>query len=358
MSCTNCFNGCTDITSDKCVKYTGPAIPALGIETGDTLAAVEAAIFQFLVPVLTGEGVLPTIDSEIICEAISQYLPNCAECDGFTLNDILTAIIKTVCSLQEQIDDIVEELAVLNADYDTSCLGSEIGGGTHNVLQAVLDKICLIDNAIAAVILDLVTNYVAIADIDTYIQAYLDSESNFMYQKMVPWVAVPYFGSLSYFDLTGAGTGDWIKIYLCNGNNTGVPDMRGRVPVGTTTMGSNPFNPAVDPGIPGNPTYILNAVGGVNNVTLTTAQMPNHTHNNTAVSTDAGHTHEILDAAIFASNVLPNGGSGQYFQKGTGETETGVADITTVITNEAQGGGASHTNIQPVIACHYIIYIP
>lgn len=32
MSCTNCFNGCTEITSDKCVRYTGTNIPELGIQ--------------------------------------------------------------------------------------------------------------------------------------------------------------------------------------------------------------------------------------------------------------------------------------------------------------------------------------
>ena len=41
MSCSNCFNGCAEITSDKCVKYTGADIPALGISYGDTLLHVE-----------------------------------------------------------------------------------------------------------------------------------------------------------------------------------------------------------------------------------------------------------------------------------------------------------------------------
>ena len=37
MSCSNCFNGCTEIISDQCVRYTGFNIPALGISNGDTL---------------------------------------------------------------------------------------------------------------------------------------------------------------------------------------------------------------------------------------------------------------------------------------------------------------------------------
>jgi microcystin-dependent protein len=358
MGCTNCFNGCTETTSDQCIKYTGVDVPELGIENGDSLLAVENAIIEFLVPVLVGTGIRPIIEDSIICDAVRDHLPNCSDCTGFTLNEILTAIIQAVCSLQEQVDDIVAELAILNADYDTTCLGSDINGGTHNVLQAVLDKICLIDGAIAALALDLITNYVNIADIDTYIQNYLDGETSLVSNKMIPYVALPYFGSLSYFDLTGAGTGNWVKVYLCNGNNAGVPDMRGVVPVGTTTMGSNPFTPNVDPGIVGNPTYVLNATGGVNNVTLSTVQMPSHIHANTAVSTDSGHTHEILNAAIYQASVVPSGGSGEYFIRGTKTTETGTANITTVMTNAAQGGGAPHTNIQPVVACHWIIYIP
>jgi hypothetical protein len=49
MSCTNCFNGCSEITSDKCVKYTGADIPALGIQNGDTLEFVEQTLAQFLI---------------------------------------------------------------------------------------------------------------------------------------------------------------------------------------------------------------------------------------------------------------------------------------------------------------------
>ena len=44
MTCTNCFSGCVETTSDKCVKYTGNPIGFLGINTGDTLESIEKAI--------------------------------------------------------------------------------------------------------------------------------------------------------------------------------------------------------------------------------------------------------------------------------------------------------------------------
>jgi hypothetical protein len=44
MPCSNCYNGCTEIVSDKCVKYTGLDVPALGIQNGDSLNFIEASL--------------------------------------------------------------------------------------------------------------------------------------------------------------------------------------------------------------------------------------------------------------------------------------------------------------------------
>ena len=63
---------------------------------------------------------------------------------------------------------------------------------------------------------------------------------------------------------------------------------------------------------------------------------------------------------MYASSVIPSGGSGQYFQRNTKTTEIGRADITTDVTvNPAPtGGGLPHPNFQPGYGCYYIIYIP
>ena len=75
MSCKDCFNGCVETTSDKCVKYTGPDVPELGIETGDSLAVVEAAIIENLISVLDGTGIILDISEELICELVQDFLP-------------------------------------------------------------------------------------------------------------------------------------------------------------------------------------------------------------------------------------------------------------------------------------------
>src|SRR6185436_1601613 len=117
--CSNCYNNCTDVTSDKCVRYTGVDVPVLGIKSGDSLSFVEQALITFLVSTLDGTGIKPNIPSEIICELVSQYIPTC---EDLTEVDLFKALIQAACNLQEQIDVINATLTTLNADYDIDCL--------------------------------------------------------------------------------------------------------------------------------------------------------------------------------------------------------------------------------------------
>jgi microcystin-dependent protein len=362
-NCSNCYNGCTEIVSDRCVKYTGIDVPVLGIQTGDSLSFVEQALITFLTSAIDGTGIKPIINDTIICDLVKQYLPTCGD---LSLNDMLTAIIKAACDLQEQIDAIVADIVVINneidtieADYTVRCLVDGTpsitpSSGTHAVLQATIDTLC-------ALALDLSTNYVSIANIDTYIAAYISGASSLVSTKMIPYVAVPYFNpDLSNFDGTGAGIGNWAKIYLCNGANPGVPDLRGRVLVGTTTgMNGGPLNSAVDPALPGNPPYSLGTTTGVNQVTLAPTQIPSHTHTATAVSTDAGHMH-IYGSFISTQNgdqTVP-GGLTPYYTPLTGTTSMSYANVTTTVTVNPFGGNLPHQNNQPAYGCYYIIYIP
>ena len=143
MDCNNCFNGCAETTSDKCIKYTGLAIPALGINNGDTLSSVELAITTYLVNAMNGSGIYPNVNQSIICNVISKYLAECAGCDGLSLNELLTAIIKGVCDLQIQINVINATIAALEEPYNVDCLDGVVSdSGTHDILQATIDKLC------------------------------------------------------------------------------------------------------------------------------------------------------------------------------------------------------------------------
>jgi microcystin-dependent protein len=365
-NCNNCYNGCAEIVSDQCVKYTGVDIPELGIENGDTLAHVEQQITTFLVGTLDGTGINLTIDEAIICNLVSQYLPVCAPCTTISVLDVVTALIKAACDLQEQVDDIVAELATLNANYDVSCLSGVVDSDdTHDVLQATIDKVCQLEIDLAALALDVSTNYVKLADLNGLIAAYIAStaSSGQQYTKMVPYTVVEYYGPLTNFDAGGVGLAGlgWDKIYLCNGAN-GTPDKRGRLPVSVTAVpGGGAYNAAVDPGIAGNPNYTLSMITGANNVVLDTTQIPAHTHAASVNIIDPGHTHTLPN--VWNEDYTGHFGSGGNFNEGpttdiTGSSTTGLTNINVTVTNSSTGGGLSHNNIPPVLACYYIMYIP
>jgi len=374
MSCSNCYNGCTEIVSDKCVRYTGLDVPALGIQNGDSLNFVEASLIEFLTSTLNGVGIKPIVDPLIICNLVQQYLPECGE---FTLNDYITALIRAACDLQVQVDLLAADIATLNADYNVDCLtGVTSTSDTHAVLQAVITKLCDIDVDLAALALDVDTNYVKLADLNSLIAAYLSSVSpdgTKYYTKMVPYTVVEYYGPLTgNFDVTGAGLNDWEKIYLCNGLN-GTPDKRGRVGVGAIVgVGGGAMNPAVDPATPTNPNYALNGTAGANTVALNTSQLPSHTHGVSVA--ESGHTHFVLGDVVDTTGVLPTnttnvarqstfGTDEEYALRSStssgaslGLTSPALSNVSVTIANT--GSGSGHSNIQPVLACYYIMYIP
>lgn len=361
MSCNNCFNGCAETTSDKCVKYTGVDIPALGIQNGDTLISVEGNITTYLLTALDGTGIVPYINPASLCALVTSYLPGSGT---ITLINVIDALIKSICDLQGQVTGNTNAITVLNADYTIGCLtGVVASDNTHEILQATINKVCSVSSALTALALDVVTNYVAIADIDAYIQAYLDSIAPItgtdMKDKMVPYTVVEYYGSLTVFDGTGAGTGVWDRVFLCNGQNS-TPDKRGRVGVGVTdgTMLGATMNATVNPSTAGNPSYSLNTPMGSNTVTLTSiTQIPSHTHTGTIIAGGA-HTHNTQ---------YGNNGTGTLYAEspyisdvlgGTAGLTTSNGEHTHTMTNSYTGGTDSHANIQPSLGCYYIMYIP
>jgi microcystin-dependent protein len=389
MACNNCYNGCVETTSDKCVRYTGLPSEALGIETNDSLFVVEEALINAVVSFLDGTGIDITIDPAAYCDLVVDYLPSCKPiCSPPTAVELFEALVKAACDLQAQVTVIDATLATLNADYTIECLtGVTASSDTHAIVQAIINKLCDLGVDLAALAIDVDTNYVKLADLNTLIQAYLDSisGSTSFYTKMVPYTVVEYYGNLSGyptvtdgFGPTGVGFGAWQNVYLCNGQN-GTPDKRGRVPVGVTNgMGGGAFNPVVDPGVSGNPTYTISSTAGANTVTLTSAQIPAHTHPASAIVTDTHYHHEFantvnttdvvvnsVDQVARALNLDPSSNL-EYTMNATslpatvGKTsQTAGGSISAAITvANNTGGGGAHSNIQPVLACYYIMYIP
>jgi len=375
MSCSNCYNGCPEIVSDRCVKYTGIDIPSLGITNGDSLSYVEQVLIEFLQSALDGTGIKPDISSDIICDLVKQYLPACGD---LTIVDFITALIKAACDLQEQVDAVVADVATIEANYDVECLsGVTPTSGTHAILQAVISKLCDLEVSLAALALDVDTNYVKLSELNSLIAAYIASTSTAItqqYQKMVPYTVVEYYGDPGNFDGNGIGKASlgWDKIYMCNGQN-GTPDKRGRIAVGAIqgVPGTNPLDPVVAPG-PFSPNYLLYGTAGTNSVALTTAQLASHTHAAASPVTDPGHDHFTVslgtsDNTLSASNSIQqayaDGSNLGYALKGStsptvGLTNTKTTGITVATTIATAGSGDAHDNKPPVLACYYIMYIP
>lgn len=358
--CSNCYNNCVEITSDKCVRYTGVDVPILDIKNGDSLSWVEQALITFLTATIDGSGIQIKLLPADYCEIVTKYLP---VCETVTALDLFRALVKAACDIQEQIDIAGAVLADIEAPYTTDCLTVVPGNSvTHQVLQAVITKLCATDVALTALALDVDTNYVKLSELNSLIAAYIagTTAATRYYTRMVPFTAVAYFSNdLSGFDITGAGIIGtvWEKIYLCNGSN-GTPDHRGRVGVGITNAGPIAMDSEVNPATPGNPNYALSTPFGTNNITLNTTQIPAHKHD----LNDPEHTH-IASITSSASD-LPNGLIvNPVFDSATSLTGTNpaglqMASAATNITMENTGGGLSHNNYQPGIGCYYIMYIP
>ena len=170
MSCTNCYNGCVEIISDRCVRYTGLDSVPLGIETGDSLLLVEEALIENVVSFLNGTGIDITIASGDYCTLVTAFLPV-----GRVPNavELFTALVKAACSLQTQVTAVAASIATLNADYDIGCLtGVTASSDTHAIVQAIITKVCATATDLTALALDVDTNYVKLADLNTLIASY------------------------------------------------------------------------------------------------------------------------------------------------------------------------------------------
>ena len=373
MSCQNCYNGCTETISDQCVKYTGIDVPELGISTGDPLSLIEQSLTTFLVSTLDGSGIKIDLSSINICTLVRSYLPACSTCSDISIADIAKALIETSCDIQAQVDAIDATLTVLNADYTIGCLtGVSNSSDTHAIVQATVTKLCSVDASLAFVINQL-PSYALKSEICTLVQQCTsETVAASASSKMLPYSVIPYYGAISGyptvadgFSGTGAGYGYWVNVYICNGQNPGVPDLRGRVAVGSTDMGSVNWPSQTNPSTPGNPTYgykTSTSIQGTNTTTLSLAQIPAHNHSGSGATSSISpnpHSHGYTTRV--------NNGRAQYSNSEREVTTYAASDfqttavnltVATSITIVPQGNNEAHSNVQPGLAVYYLIYIP
>jgi microcystin-dependent protein len=148
------------------------------------------------------------------------------------------------------------------------------------------------------------------------------------------------------------------------GSDFRLPDLRGRVPVGLDNMGGTDADRLTV-------ANTLGDSGGVQTVTLTDAQIANHSHGHTLGTNTTGSTHThaagSYDGTLgINNNLVTDGGGGTAYQaltpsgspnsrivtNTTGSTHT--HNITGSVSATTAGGGP-HDNMQPYILTNYII---
>ena len=121
-----------------------------------------------------------------------------------------------------------------------------------------------------------------------------------------------------------------------------LPDFRGRVAV----------HQGQGPGI--SDFYVIGQVGGTENITLTTANLPAHTHGFTALTGNQPVSANGGDQATPVSNVpAVTTGINSYNSSGTGAMTPTTNSIATPIS----GGSQPFNNTSPVLAMNYIIAV-
>jgi microcystin-dependent protein len=196
--------------------------------------------------------------------------------------------------------------------------------------------------------------------------------------QLPSWTLLPYGQNVSgaaYPALQTLGDASGRPYGGAAGTNLTLPDYRGRIGAGKDDMGGTAANriTAVISGVSG---ATLGAVFGAEGITLTTAQLPSHTHTFTSGTESVDHSHSGTTAGRNAAHVhyfelgynppddqnrTFRGGQGVYNGTMTGMTGESADHAHTFTsggrsaahthsgTTDSLGTGSAHQNSQPSI---------
>jgi microcystin-dependent protein len=149
----------------------------------------------------------------------------------------------------------------------------------------------------------------------------------------------------SYFSLvsTTFGSGDGSTTF-------NVPDLRGRVVAGADGMGGSSAGRLTDAvaGIDA-----LGDAGGAQSHTLSTSEMPAHSHG----VTDPGHNHGFSNNPFYGGSQTSTPASGGSVSHPSNSQTVSITSNTTGISIQNNGGGGAHNNVQPTIVLNYLLRV-
>lgn len=366
------LDNCTDPVSDRCVKYTGVPIPALGICTGDTLNEITSVILEKVIGYASGEDIeLQNITGN--CEFVTLTLAN----KDKKLSTFIQQLFDNQCTLKAYID-AVDNKQEPPFPYDLKCLTITGTINRDRVIQAVIDKTCQnstditnIINQLGAIsnpedpdepinpqdLIDNITQTVLTTVLGNIgsCQGGITRSGSGLQQTLVFNAFCPtgtlLFGvyPLSSFDNTGVGLPEkgmcgW---YLANGNN-GTTDMRGFTASGATNIQGPALLTQVQDG---GDTDLVTSIGarkGVYKVKLTASQLASHTH--IAEVNDTGHNHTVETVYTVGYGQSGNSGTNTVTRENRNTETTNVqkTGITVTIKNSPTSSwGQAHENRPP-----------
>lgn len=370
-----CSNYFAKLIPDTGVQYTGPAIAALGICTGDYLSEVDAVILQKLIDYSTGVGISITSIDLTTCDAFADCLDCCGTCTD--LPCLLNCYKNTICFIFDDVEELKADVAaLLDGPYDTGCLTNLATNPTLNqIIQRLILQFCELSaayntlqtqvNGITANLSTNIGNFLGNAIGSCQGTTVLNKTGTgattaFSLKGFVPIGTIIMAGSnLNLADFDGSGLGrsgtsacGWA---ICNGNH-GTDNMSGLFPIGTG-MGPAVITGAVFP---------FNTTGGTYAETLNSLQVPatalsitdTHTHSITGYhmnksTSNTSNVVTVLDISTVPNNDAYSPGSAASYGPTATYTDR-IGPRSGTISGSVSGGGQAHNNTPPYRALYFL----